>query len=250
MIESIKPISNQVLIRLTRKGDEIELANGHKLHLDVSYNEEEHRPVVGEVIAVPAKLTFKDGDLSTMPWKTEMQLQKGDIVIMRRPAVSSCFVQNSGRIIEQDGEQYLFIKYSDIILAKRQLSRAKEPYQVVGVDGKAMAVIMLNGFILLEPDEEEYKTFLELPKSVRRLSKLTGTVRYLGMPNLAYQTMVDTTGQDTTLPPDYYFDIKVGDKVVFHKAADIPLEQDLHQSFEGRDKKYFRCQRHKLLAII
>lgn len=250
MIESIKPINNQVLIRLTRRGDEIELSNGHKLHLDTSYNEEEHRPVVGEVIAVPAKLKFVDGDLSSMPWKTEMQLQKGDIVIIRRPAVSSCFIQNSGRIIEQDGEQYLFIKYSDIILAKRQLSRDTENFQTVEVDGNKMAVIMLNGFMLLEPDEEEYKTFLELPKSVRRLSKLTGTVRFIGMPNLAYQKMVDATSQDTTLPPDYYFDVQPGDKVVFHKAADIPLEQDLHQSFEGRDKKYFRCQRHKLLAKL
>ncbi len=245
MIESIKPQNNYVFVKLLSKNDEIKVGD-KKLYIDTSWNEEHHRPIVGEVIAVPKRLVFVPGSHFTMPWRTEMQLKVGDIVTMRRPAVSACFAK-SGSKFEHEGYTYIFIKYSDIILAKRELSQTPQPYQSVTSQGVEMAVIMLNGFMLIEPEEEELKTFLALPAQARKTSKLYGTIRFMGLPNLAYQPSFQTNGFEDTPPPDYEFNVGVGDRVAFYRVADIRLEDPLHASFE-EGKQYFRAQRHKLLA--
>lgn len=221
----MRMLNNYVHILLDRKTDEIKVGQ-LKLYIDTSFNEEAHRPIVGVVRNVPEKLKFIDGDWSQMPWDTDMELKIGDEVILKRPAVSGAIA--NGFVKEDEEGLHVFVKYSEVVVARR-----------------GDCIIPLNGFVLVEPLEEEYKTSLALPETSKKDSKIYGKIIYIGTPNRRYITKRNGAGVETTEPPDTD-ELKVGDIVAFSNVADIYLEYDLHRTI----KKCYRMQQHKILAKI
>jgi co-chaperonin GroES (HSP10) len=125
-----------------------------------------------------------------------------------------------------EGEIYMFIRYSDLILAKR-----------------CEELTMLNGFILCEPMEEEklseIRKTLVLPEYLKKRMSLKYTkVVKIGSRNQEY------------LNDDYCRDgneVREGDVVLYEKNYNIECEFDTHQKLGNR---YFRIQRKNFAAIV
>lgn len=268
---------NNVLIKLDRLPDEINLKSGKKLFLDPSYEPEKNAAVTGSVVAVPAQLMYSPSRTDLLPWKTEMELEIDDKVICYFMSSVNAFNLNKW-IKDENGELYILVKYQHIYIARRKMGNIKDVEWMVEakfpstnktstrfviqaderypVDEKGdyYKIIPLNGYCIIEPvRNEEYE---ELEKKFKKLklrmpgylkkkySVKYGIVKYVAKPNKEYLEVYAHI-QDS----DDNCDIKAGDKIVMRKSADIPLEYEHHASLEGR-KKFFRVQRRYILAIV
>lgn len=224
--ERIRPMGNTVLIRPFRLNDEVVVGENIRLYIDTSWSDGEWICVTGEVVAVPEKLSFRRYDTSTMEWLTDMELKPGDVVWYDFVDGKNAFgnhYSNETRFVDVEGEIYIFVPYGSCFVAKR------------GDD-----TIMLNGYVLAEPVDDEIKTTLKLPDTIDRRSTSRAIVTHIGSCNREYR--------NEGIPPDMP-ELAVGDMIVFRKNADIELEYSLLATFDGK-KPYFRIQRKHIVAII
>lgn len=277
--------SNHILIRLTKKTDELQLPGIGTLEIETVFDEERHQRIVGIVEEVPNELVFENMNHGQMPWECEMEARIGDEVILRRTDVSSS--RFHGKSYEVDGHLYVYVPYTSVILVKREVYRSvieNEDFEIVKdtarrymdngpfigsdgfvkpfdfsfdrsqtifVDDKYFEVIMLNGFMLVEQDELDLGPKLTLPENIKESKAQTGTIRFIGKPNKRYHEQFESNGTKIQgLLPDNRFDLKVGDKIGFLKFASIDLEFDLHRTFGGKGLHFVRMQRNKILCKL
>lgn len=248
--------NNYVLVRLTKKTDELQLPGIGTLAVETVFDEERHQRLVGEVIQNPPELAFRNMDHSTMPWETTIETQVGDEVIMRRTDVS--VARNEGRSFERDGHLFIYIEYHALILVKRKFTvedYAREfcfhQENTVKVNDEYFNVIMLNGFILVEQEEEDLGTTLTLPDEFKGKRAERGRIAFIGSCNTAYHDNYTSAGHKIASNlPDNRFDLKVGDRIGFLPHSGIDLEFEIHQSFNGSGKPYIRMQRNKILCKL
>jgi co-chaperonin GroES (HSP10) len=225
--ESLRPFANHVVVKPDRLNDECIIGNDIKLYLDATWADGEHVCVTGEIVKVPAELTMMKHGIPLMDWVTDMQLCVGDKVWYDFVAAKNCFEQERNkdtRFIDVDGEIYIVLKYQDFFLTKR-----------------GEETIMLNGYILAEPVDEELKTTIELPEHLKKKdSAKYAKVVTIGKGNTRYL--------DERIPPDSN-EIGVGDFITFVPYANIELEYDLHATFEGK-KKFYRIHRRFITAVV
>lgn len=270
----IKPLNNHVLLKVSSNNKNIRLESGKVLYLDTSYQKEKHSDVVCEVVAVPDKLIFelsdernpRTGDYlkmdGSMDWDCDMELQVGDQVIVHYMAYVIAFGDNKKAFVE-DGVEYFLCPYDMIYLAKRRWTRTEENtfwvmYGSVGVtvdtasnviknnnmviEGeKIYSVIMLNGYVLVQPVERQLKSsVLELPDNIfkGKTNKKKVKVCYAGKPNRQYAAGVYS---DQAVSP--------GDIVIVDKSIDVPLEAEGHRTFNG-DQEYWRLQMCLIYGVI
>ena len=228
--------ANQILIKPRILNDKI--ADG-KLLIDRAFNEMEHTDIVAEVIKVCDRVFVKDEDMNVIVRPQE--LKEGDVVYCHYLAIQNALkrwrqkklVYNpDGRVIMDGDDKYLIINYpNNVFMAIR--------------DGFPIPV---NDFVLIEPTYNELKKIqveaessgIAVPESmIEKWKENTryGTVRYVGQ-NLSQS---DTGYSDEVLKP--------GAEVFISKYADIPLEYDLHKTFE-KDKKLCRVLRKDILMIF
>jgi hypothetical protein len=233
--------NGNVLIKLRQLNDKIKLKGGGELFLDTIFQEMEHTNIVADVIAVPYSAHYYDysGGRHEIP----VELLSGDVVYCFYLAIQKALKQQrrekivhnpEGRMIVENGEIYLLINYyNNFFMALRN-----------GFP------IMLNDYILIEPTYRELKTIEErcklagigVPYSMKeQWAKNTqyGIVRYIGK-NIIHEE-----------DPAYFSDkdLKVGCEVYFLKNADIPLEYDIHRTFEP-NKRLMRIQRRNIFFIL
>lgn len=228
------------MVKLNRIPEEIKLKSGKKIYIDPNYEPEKHAAVTGHVIATPL-LIYSKSRYDSMPWDTDMELEVGDYVIFYYLAAVNAFRKEDPKWLkDEDGNLYVFVKYDNFYVAKRRVNNIS-PLEVD-------EIIPLNGYCIIEPViNEEYQKLekkyneleLEVPKHLmKKFSYKYGIVKYLGKPNRSYRTADNDGG-----------DLKVGDKVIMRRIADIPLEYEYHATFDGR-KKYFRVQRRHIMATV
>lgn len=242
-------LNNYVLIKLYST-DKIKTKSGLEFIAPLprfQNNEEEYKPLRGEVVKVPERLIFIQGNHAQMPWDCDMELQVGDDVIIKRPALSMALGNDHPSFYIENGDLFVLIKYNELVCAIRNKQ-----------------IIMLNGFLLVEPIEKELaKTEIpgfEYAQQEKKNSSLYGTIAHIGKPNREYHITKDAKGQDVFTPTKYPWirtengevkmdmvDLKVGDKIQFAKAGDIKVEQDL---FQILPKPYFRMPRTKVIAVV
>ena len=229
-----KPQNNLVLLKPKMKNDKIFLGNGSHLYLDTQFEPEKHAEIVCDVIQVPDHLIYSEkyGNYVTMPWEIEMEAQPGDVAFCDYLAIRNALInKEDGKAFIIDNEVYFLIHYMNIFMVLRE----DKP-------------IMCNGYILVEPTYDEYekvagefkKLNLEVPDSAKDLKKYTqfGIVRYIGSRPKRYLNKASVD-----------MDLEVGQKIMFDKFADIPLEYDLHQTFE-KGKTIFRILRKDIMMIL
>lgn len=231
-----------MLIELERKTDEYRCEGGQVIYLDTSFDQEIHRPIVGKVVAIPDDVPMEFGK-----WETDVELKVGDEVILRRIAVGAAMAHEK---YVMDKDFIICIHYTDIVLAKRFIRRVGFDEQVepgenqVVSQGGLYDVIMLNGYLLVEPEVEKLETFLFIPDAFKKESAMFGTIKFMGSPNKKYQAL------DGSYIPDTDFDISVGERIMFFRVGNIPLEYDIHRTFAGKNKGFFRMQRNNILAVV
>lgn len=258
----VKPINNFVLLKVKADNSKIKLQGGQILFLDTTYANERHSNVVCEVVNVPDKLIYgHSNDYSerngkrlpkphSMDWKCDMELKAGDEVIIHYMAYVNAFGDDKRAFILDD-QEYFFCPYSMIYLAKRRWTKTEEDVfwkvnegketdlteewkqqnNIVIKDKELYNVIMLNGYILVQPVEKALTSkFLELPEHLTQTNKKKVRVCFVGKPNQEYLNGI-------------YYDEKVspGDIVIVDKSIDVPLEAEDHKSFNG-DESYWRLQ--------
>lgn len=228
-----KTHGNHVLIKLDQENNSVRLKSGLELFVDTTYEVEKHITITGEVMALPSKLYYSGRPNIGMPWETEMELKVGDRVFMYYLSVANAFRKETFNAIVEEDARYVFIKYQYIFATIRN----GELYP-------------LNGYCLIEPSQDPDWLLLKAklakvgmePVKLKDFSNTNvnyGIVRYLGKPIEEY---VDKYS-------DWKVDINPGDIVVTKRITDIPLEYDLH--IKAKDgKKYWRCQRKHILAIL
>lgn len=263
-----KPTGNRVYIKLDPPNDHIERIPDVRIEIDTTYNPERHITRTGTVLEIPKRLSFykthqpipdrakvfdeKYMDeyrrnnppvpYSGMDWKTEMELQIGDKVVMYYLAVDNCMKQGA---YEKDyefyhdkmndrKEEYIWVKYQNIYVAIR--------------DGK---IIPINGFVLVEPMEntvhehkkkeaENRKIKLIRDNKSNNTHAVYGKVAYMGKPNIEYK--------EGHLSDIGYDNVQVGSEIIMKKISDIPMEYEYHAKVDG-GKKLYRIQRHDILCV-
>jgi len=201
-IEGVKPTNGHVIIGNPTKTNKI-----GSLLIDTSWKPEDHVEIINEVIAVP--LTAKCSE-----WETEMQLKVGDKVWVNRLTIIKA------EKIQVGETTYLKVPYEMIILAKR-----------------GDEIIMLNGYVLLEPIHKaqiKSDTIILAPNKEEHQDR--GIVRYMGIPNKRYT--------DEILSDDC--EISIGDRVLLSRKYNPKLESSYHESIGN----YLVVQRRHMIAKL
>jgi len=233
-LESVEMKSNYVLVMPTRANDEYKMADGNVLYIDTTYEKEQHAVTSGIVFKVPEKLQFNlEGN--KLDFDVSMDLKEGDEVFHHYLASKHCI--EYGKYVIYEGILMLMVNYDQLYAAKRQIEETNE-----------FDVVMLNGYVLIEPEIEEKPEVnikgYTLPEYLfNRASGQFGTVKYIGSPVKEYR---DPDYRDFD---DSKVDISPGDRIFFIQNNDIPLEYEIHRSFEGK-QEFFRMQRRDILAKV
>lgn len=245
-----KPKNNWVLVRL-EQNDKIFLDNGVVLFMPPASqqnNSQENLAIRGEVIAVPPALDFVQGDRSKMMWRTEMELQVGDKVILKRPAVAMALGPDFPSFFTEGEQIYIYIKYQECVVAIRKKWDKikfvdKNVYDSPKVSGYVLVdemgmnpnidkgwkpeplqgspdeeIIVLNGFCIVEPISIGYKTNLVVPESAKKISQKLGIVRFVGKPNQEYHKTRNAKMEDDTPIDEVFWVRKEGEEIKIDKC--------------------------------
>lgn len=201
--------------------DEIRTKSGHVLYLDIRFEEQRHAQTAGVVVGVPEKLRFNaDIESNSLDFDTDMELKVGDTVIFNYLAA-----KHSRDLKQVSSEGEIFIPYDKIYAALR--------------DGD---VVCVNGYILVEPEEDIPDMNFIVPDTLKEKSKNLGKVVYSGTPNRGYHKFQQFYPDD---------EIPVGSRVLFHWTDAIPIQpdQELHGEIT-KQKMLYRMQHKDVLAVI
>lgn len=222
----MKPTNNHVKIRLV--GDIIQTMTqtkgGLRLHINPHFEPEKHSATQGVVVAVPDRLKFNK-DHNLLRWKTEMEIQEGDEVLIDWDAA---FRAREMGMYEKKGDDiYIIVKYHDIFLARR--------------NGKT---IPLNGLVFVEmvanddlPEELLTKEQIRMKNSSIVIpGGKKKSVRYCRVV-LCGEPVQDKCKIDRAKD---YLDVKLnpGDIVVVKNHAMIPMEYYMHKTFMPEKEVY------------
>lgn len=259
-LQRLKPQGNNVLIKLDQSQNRVKLKSGTDILIDTTYEPEKHAYVTGEVIAVPKQLIFKG--VGALQWETDMELLPGDqVIIYYLAAVNSLKKETAKWLWDEDMNKYIFITYDNVYVARRMVKgnflwkdKKKDKSEAEFIENEngqftIEKIIPVNGYCLIEllPNEElekleeRYaKLNLKVPKQmIKKYSSKYGIIHYAGKPNRSYKYN----------PKDHdQVEVKVGDKVVLRKHANVPLEFDYHSTLDKKIK-FYRVQRRYIMGL-
>jgi len=232
--------SNTVMVEMMHSSEGIKTKGGIILghDLDVEFDDEttSHVADLSEVYAraykLPDKLYYnKDG--TGMPWDCDMELRIGDLVWFN--AMES---KNAVEIV-CEGKLYKLLPYQDMYCVRRQ-PNPMLTYGFLHTWEWEDEVVMLNGYVLLEPLYLENKSFLAVDKQ-GDVDKTRGIVRFVGKPNREY------------VRPSYvdFPELNLGDEVLLSPNTPLfYLERKSYLSSFDNGKLYWVVQRRRIAMIL
>lgn len=218
----MKLLNNLVAIK-PYPSDEIRLKDGKVLYLDIRFEEYLNARTAGVVVGVPDRLTFNPTGAVTLQWDTDMELREGDTVIFNYLAV-----KNAIDMGQAFGDGVVAMPYDSIYTAIRNDE-----------------IICVNGYIIVEPEQERIVTDLFVPDNAVELSKQIGRVLYAGVPNKGYRIDVLVNGYTSPDNP-----VKVGDRVMFNWNDAIPIQPNAELRGEIKRGILYRMQHKDVHAIV
>lgn len=243
MESSLKPIRDFVIVKLHNSNDKY-TSSGVEILVDTTWDKMKHMSATGEVVEPPKELVFIPGNRSFMEWETEMELKKGDHVVMKRTSVEAAKESS----IKVDGEEYIFVKYEDCLVARRDWDGSG---QLLEREGKQYSVIMLNGYLLITMKKLEEAGAVVLSARSKINHDKLGEVHFCGSLIKRYHPIYHQHGMLED-PGDGDEDvIRPGVTVLFNSPSWAHLENPIHSTI-GKlgDLEFCRVQRNKILAII
>jgi co-chaperonin GroES (HSP10) len=254
-LDKIRPINNYVLVRVEHEVESVRLRSGLTLTLDTSYDLFKHSPTQGVVVALPEKLNFSINGKG-LNHLTQIEAEIGDEVIFHYLVFhNAVHNKDSGnhKYFIQEGQLYLFVNYDQLFLALRPTSITMTNLSSEELFRNSLTpnpdeprydkVIMLNGYLLVEPIKESFERLTDMglivPEYIKDANNATlGRVRYMGSRNKAYKYNI--APEDDPL-------IQIGDIVAMDKSCHIPLQYALHNPSK---LDYFRVERRNILAVM
>lgn len=235
-IKKFRPMTNNVIIRLSGLNDTLEMADGTKLYLETKYEPAYHCPVVGTIVGIPERLYFNKNDLSySMEHETTMELKVGDVAYLDYflvlQALADKYDQAASfpdpRWFEYKDDLYIILQYSGVYFVIRD-------EEIIPVNGNCIA------------KELKFKSKNELIPNYLKTSKSKkwGELIHVGQPCTDF---VDRRYSDGA-------DLKAGDIVLFSRWSNQRVEYGLHQTFlKGSDyavihRKYIKARYNGELA--
>ena len=220
---------------------------------DIDFQPAAHANRISEIIMAPDTLNYhlawhkrRPGISESMPWKTEVQLQPGDIVWHDYMDSLNCPM-----IIADDepNERYKLLNYYDLYVAKRY----KHPGYMIdeqiffGEEHKVenFRIIPLNGYLLCEEVLQERISKLDVLD--KHVDKKLGKIAFIGKKNEAYR-WEQIGGPPKGTDKDGTEILEVGDIIIKkNPKIHIMLEDPLYARFNG-SKLYFIIQRKDVYA--
>ena len=268
------PINGYVIVAPKKRNDKIVLSNGQEIFIDTRFQPGAHSEILCDVIAIPEKKT-KSMELLAGDWECDIDIEVGDEVYCDYRNVNMNIDDVNGIYYIND-RRCITIHYKNMFVAKRKINKTNNAPKLTIINNdfhiaqtareiakklvnnskRDYEIIMLNGYVLLEPYKNDriwfskqgksiynaIKRGFEIPNYIKeRMDNQMGIVRYIGKPNKKY-----CTAKSKWVDSE---DIKVGDIVVFLPERDIFLEYSLHASLEGK-KQFYRIQNHDIIAKI
>lgn len=246
------PKGNFVLVKPDKNLTHYKLAGGKELFARTDLNRQNFLSVTGTVLAVPDELIYNGHKTNAIKkvypkfshnkfivsklqrlnqfstsFDVDMELQPNDRVYFHYIMHEEC--KEDGRIVEIDGESCYFIPYDQLFCAKR-----------------AGDVIMLNGYILVEPiGYQEHELFtasgIKFKLNDGENKPGYGKVRHVGSKCRGYLGYREWFADTVDLNP--------GDYILFKKNSDVPLEWKYLETFDGQ-QEFFQMQRRDIYAVV
>lgn len=222
-IQKIRTVFNQVVVSFDPKENERTASGIYTPATGEVDSIAEHANRKGVVVKVPEYLYYSRDDASGMRWKTDIEIKVGDEVWLNHTTVND-FQYRS------DNKNYRSVSYEDIVVARR-----------------GAEVIMLNGYMLLDP---VYTTTRVLSHQKKERDVRLGTIAFIGKANKEYsspeyvqlgKTVYRTDPQGLKVGDTVYFDKKSVKKVRF-------MEYGAYNKFDG--KAYLIAQRYMVAGVV
>jgi len=248
---------NQVLVKTLDKNEDSRTPSGIYKVGDTDFNPAKHANRISEVIMVPDTLYYGltwhkvyPKASESMPWRTDMELQVGDIIWHDYMNSLNCAVID---VDDERDEQYKLLNYYDIYVAKREVDIRNVSRKLTGAginylwgchyieeNNRGYQIIPLNGYVLCEEVLEERKSSMDVLE--KHVDQRFGRVAFMGKKNYGYRR------ERIRKPPvemdfDGDMDLTPGDIIVKkNPKIHIMLEDPVHCRFNG-DTLYFVIQR-------
>lgn len=222
-INKLRTVFNQVVVSFDPKENDKTASGIYTPSIMDVDSVAEHANRKGVVVKVPEFLYYDRKSPSSMRWKTEIEIKVGDEVWMNHLTLNDYQYRCDGKI-------YKTILYEDIVVAKR-----------------GEEVIMVNGYMLLDPIYNETKV---LDHSSNKRDKRLGTIAFLGKPNKEYSSPEYVQLGKTVYRSDPE-GLKVGDKIIFDKKSVKKvrfMEGGIYNKFDG--KPYLVAQRYMVAGVM
>lgn len=168
-IDKYKIPANYMLVNYTKDNDKYNLKSGHTIYIDTTYKKEYHNPTFGEVLIVPQKLNYfgeeienKTGDSkffikSTTKWKTNIEVEKGDIVHFHYLAVEGAIKLGMFIEDEETKEKYAFIRYDDCFCCEKNDDiKMLNGYIGVTIDNLPEQLTLESGLIFVRKKDKNW----------------------------------------------------------------------------------------------
>ena len=213
-ISNYKPIHNKVVVRQLTDNTVKRIGTTKIIfptHVRIGKVAARNSVRYGEVVSAPKEYVSREGGKYQTRWDTEIEIVPGDVVWCEHTAF-----HKAEKFIEPDGDFYYIVDYQHLVVAKRDSE-----------------VIMLNGRVMLELEDDSAKLgSLFQPKKPTSICK----VIYSGSSNSNYR-----------FPGFEDPDIKAGDRVFIPPTKYFKLEDDIWAAFGG---KYYYTQKHQIVGVI
>ncbi len=245
LLKNINLLPNNVLIKITNENDTIRLSDNTELQLATNFNEQglvikdrdgRHLVRYGEVVAVCDSLHFSRdiNDRRGMLWKTELEIQNGDIAYFDFMASYNSIYQDD-TAFRIDNQLYIIINYQYIIAVKRNEQ-----------------LIPVNGYILCQPiPHGTIDSIIELD-NINSISKKPNIMIYKKNKYYLNIFRVKYVGKrnEEYLSKDFYDtdeEIKENDIIMTEEFCNLPLEYEIHKSLS---EELYRVQRYNIISIL
>jgi hypothetical protein len=225
--DDIIMLNGNVLVEIDLDMSEVFKKGDLWLKVDTSKHNADNTMRNGIVRKLPESFVYRGDANGGADWQNDIQIREGD-----RVWYSVVGAAESEKIILNE-KLHFIIPYKEMTVAKRLIGAIDEDRALENVmeeDGKLYEIVMLNGYVLVQPKFMEQNRLFKLPPKKSKEC----TVCFCGEPNSGY-FWKGKFDDDR---------INVGDSVRVHSLAHKYLEHGLHKCFNGKEEYMVVQRRH------
>lgn len=241
-ISKLKPGHGYVLVEIPPAINSIKTPSGIQLFIETSFEPERYANVFAEVVSIPTRLKTKsmleDRDKRhIISEDDDIRIVVGDKVFFHYLTIKNSKKNfNRGSYFEEGGKRYALLPYSSLFFAVRKTESSFEDHMNFGMT----EYVMLNEWILIEPVRKgQHIEYIPTYGNIIVDDELS-TGKIIVTTDTPYRS---SEGIVRSAPKGC--GLEIGDRIVFEKESDVPVEYDLTRTLE---KPYYRMKVEDIIA--